>query len=77
MSTLSVKLAKEFFLDDLTAKCTVKGTREYGPLLEADLMKLKCQLFPNMILRRHGMFVKAPLVSPTKTFKVNFDNFLN
>ena len=50
MSTLAVKLAKEsFFGKDLMAKCTVKGTREFGPFPEADLLKLKwflSQLFP-------------------------------
>ena len=50
MSTLAVKLAREsFFGDELMAKCTVKGTREFGPLPEAELLKLKwflSQLFP-------------------------------
>lgn len=50
ISTLAVKLAREsFFGTDLMAKCTVKGTREFGPLPEAELLKLKwflSQLFP-------------------------------
>jgi len=50
MSTLSVKLAWEsFFGDDLMAKCTVKGTREYGSLPKLICKWFLSQSFPRFI----------------------------